>query len=225
MNLKTALRNGLVLILFGLIILSCQCCMSKRDRSIREWEKQNWKVIKAEKKTDPLWIIYTRKIPATNFLEYKIEGTIASSPKTSILAFRQDIYDLSKKRKTKKYPNYEIISEFGDSLLTYVIHKEFFPLKNTEMSVMYTFFNNGDGSTGVKWKEDWEANPVVPSKKLSRVESFRGSWLFLPKSDSVTSAVTSIHFDPKKMPLWLVEPMVFKFLKNGLRNIKELTSK
>ncbi|MFK8039080.1 MAG: hypothetical protein AB8B74_12370 [Crocinitomicaceae bacterium] len=199
--------------------------MSKRDRSIREWEKRNWKVVKVEKKTDPLWTIYTRKIASTNFLEYKIEGTIAASPKASILAFKQDIYNLTNGQKSKKYPHYEIINESGDSLLTYVIHKEPFPLKNTEMSVMYTFFTDSDGSTGVKWKEDWDANPIEPSKKVSRVKSFRGSWLFTPKTDNITSAVTSVNFDPKRMPLWLVEPMVFKFLKNGLKNIKELTSK
>ncbi|MFT5777668.1 MAG: hypothetical protein ACI837_000616 [Crocinitomicaceae bacterium] len=38
-------------------------------------------------------------------------------------------------------------------------------------------------------------------------------------------ATNSISFDPKKMPLWLVESMGFKFLKKGLEDLRETTAK
>ena len=207
------------------VLFSSLGCMSTRNTMSLEKKQQDWKLVKTDKNEEPSWIIYTRKIASTSFLAYKIEGDIKSSSKSCISSFKQDIHDLAAGSQNKKYPTYQIVDESKDSILTYVIHKEPFPLKNTEMSVRYIFFSNEDGSTGVKWKEDWEANPIQPSKKLSRVESFRGSWHFSPISDNHTAGINSVHFDPKKMPLWLVKPMVFKFLKKGLKDIRDKTSK
>jgi len=161
----------------GLLIFSFHSCVSPRDKSIREWEKHEWSVVKVEKSDNPTWTIYTRKSAGTNFIEYKIEGDIASSPKVCIASFRQDIKNQAEDLNNKKFPTYEIVDESKDSLLTYVIHKELFPFKNTEMSVRYLFFQDVESTMeGVKWKEAWEENSV-PSvhKKLSRVQTFRGS--------------------------------------------------
>jgi len=171
------------------------------------------------------WSIYSRKIKGTGFLEYKIEGNIESTPEACITAFRQDIYNQANDLKNKKYPTYEIVSESNDNLLTYLIHSEPFPLKDTEMSVKYIFFNDGEGPAGVSWHEAWDESQVQPTKKLNRVETFRGSWNFAPTSSNANRAVNSVQFDPKGMPLWLVKPMVIKFLKNGLENLREITSK
>ena len=158
------------------------------------------------------------------FLEYKIEGDIESYPKACVASFKQDLYSLANGSNIKKYPTYEIVEESKENLLTYVIHNESFPFKDTEMSVRYLFFNDEDGETGVRWHEAWKDCQVKPSKKLNRVETFRGSWNFYPSAKNSCHAVNSVQFDPKKMPLWLVEPMVFKFLKNGLENLRETTT-
>ena len=89
------------------------------------------------------------------------------------------------------------------------------------MSVRYLFFNKKDGSTAIKWNEAWNECPTKPSKKLSRVETFRGSWSFTPTSSNSCLAVNSVAFDLKGMPLWLAEPMVIKFLKGGLKNTRQ----
>jgi len=169
------------------------------------------------------WNIYSRKIRNSNFLEYKIEGNIKSSPKACVTVFRKDIYKQAKDPDNKKYPTYNIVYDSVNSLLTYVIHKEPFPLKNTEMSVRYTFIQecNDSNIQNVKWEEAWD-EAMVPalSKKFNRVETFRGAWSFTSTAGNTCSAVNSVQFNPKKMPMWLVEPMVVQFLVKGLGDLR-----
>ena len=206
--------------LFAFILMSSQNIVSKPIKD----PKQGWSIIKQDKSDKPSWIIYSRKVAGTNFLEYKIEGTVPSSPAACLASFKQDLYDQAAGKEKKKYPTYDIVEESAESILTYVIHKEPFPLKNTEMSIRYSFFKHPDGSTEVSWHEAWEACKAEPSKKLSRVQTFRGSWHFTPTEDGTCQAVNSVQFDLKKMPLWLAEPMVLKFLKGGLKDIRENTN-
>lgn len=218
-------------IILGIASLTFSSCSTHRairlrNKSIKEWSAyQLEEVKKSPEGKGEKWTIYSRKIKGTNFSEYKIEGEIDAEPKACVAAFKQDILNQSADLKNKKYPTYEIVSHSKDSLLTYVIHNEPFPLKDTEMSVMYIFFNDEDGSPGVIWHEAWDESQVQPSKKLSRVETFRGSWRFAHASDNSCQASNSVQFDPKGMPLWLVKPMVINFLKNGLEDIREVTSK
>jgi hypothetical protein len=209
-----------------LIVFGCHCCNSPRDRSIRTWEKYEWKTVRLDKGDEPAWVIETRKVRGTKLLEYKIAGDIAASPKACISAFKQDIYNLASDSQNKKYPTYEIVDSSKNSILTYVTHNEPFPFKDTEMSARYLFFQDAEGSVeGVDWKEAWEEGSVPsPSKKLSRVEVFRGSWRFSPNSSGDCKAVNSVRFDAKKMPQWLVSKMVVKFLVEGLENIRKMTT-
>ena len=101
--------------------------------------------------------------------------------------------------------------------------KEPFPFKDTEMSIRYLFFSDDAGTTGVRWHEAWKECPIQPSKKLNRVETFRGSWNFSPATKGSCLVVNTVQFNPKKMPLWLVEPMVVKFLKEGLEDLRKWT--
>lgn len=228
-NIMTGRYKLSTLWILGIVSLTLSSCSTHRairlkEKSIEEPNAYQFEEIKRSAGgEDGKWTIYSRKIKGTNFSEYKIEGAINASPKACREAFRQDILNQSTDLENKKYPTYKIVSESKDSLSTYVIHKEPFPLKNTEMSVRYIFFNNEDGSAGVRWHEAWAANQVPPSKKLSRVETFRGSWSFAPTSDNSCQAVNSVQFDPKGMPLWLVKPMVINFLKNGLENTRNET--
>ena len=205
------------------IFFSLQGCMSSRDRSIKNWEKYEWKEIKKSKNEEVSWIIYKRKIKGTNFLEYKIKGEIQASPKACITIFNEVLYNQALNHK--KFPTYQISHESKDSILTYVIHKEPFPLKNTEMSVRYLFNTHENNAASVTWNEAWEDCPNQPSKKLNRIETFRGSWHFLKTSDTTSLGVKSVNFDPKRMPKILVEPMVFKFLKDELEDIRKISSK
>lgn len=91
------------------------------------------------------------------------------------------------------------------------------------MSVMYTFSNNEESDTKVSWHEAWAESSVKPTKKLNRVETFRGSWQFL-KDSNHSRAVNIVQFDPKGMPKFLVQPMVTNFLRNGIENLRETTS-
>ncbi len=219
------------IIILGVISMTFSSCSTHRairlrNKSIKEWESFEFQEIKKSSDSDAVkWAIYSRKIKGSNFLEYKIEGNIESTPNKCITIFRQDIHNQANDLQNKKYPTYNIIYESSDSLLTYVVHNEPFPLKDTEMSVKYFFSNLEDGSAGVSWHEAWDESNVQPSKKLNRVETFRGSWSFIPSSNNSSQATNSVRFDPKNMPLWLVEPMVFNFLKNGLKDIRASTSK
>ena len=210
--------------LIGAVLLISISCNSSRNVISSEAKQNEWEIVKTQKNDSPSWIIYTRKMAGTNFLEYKIEGEIDSSAKACISSFRQDIYNQAADVENKKFPTYQIVRESKDSLSTYVIHKEPFPLRNTEMSVRYTFYDHSDGSTGVRWIEAWDECQIQPSKKLKRVETFRGLVSFAPTSGHSCRAVNSVNFDPKGMPLWLVEPMVFKFLRNGLEDLREVTT-
>lgn len=214
------------LVIATLILSSCSThrAIRLRNKSIREWSAYQMEEIKRSSEGEE-WIISSRKIKGTNFSEYQIEGVIEASPKACVAAFRQDILNQAADLENKKYPTYEIVSESKDSLLTYVIHKEPFPLKDTEMSVRYIFANDEDQNAGVKWHEAWDESQVPLSKKLKRVETFRGSWDFTATSDSSCLATNSVQFDPKGMPTWLVKPMVVKFLKKGLETIRTATSK
>lgn len=236
------MRNGIIhqynlsvlcvyTIILGVASLTFSSCSTHRairlrNKSIKEWSAYRFEEIKKSPDSEgEKWTIYSRKIKGTNFSEFKIEGDIEASPKTCVAIFRQDIQNQAADLKNKKYPTYEIVSESKDSLLTYVIHNEPFPLKDTEMSVKYIFFNDEDGTTGVTWNEAWNESQVQLSKKFNRVETFRGSWSFVPNSGNSCQATNSVQFDPKGMPLWLVKPMVVKFLKNGLKSIREAKSK
>lgn len=225
MKSKSKLPYYLYSILLLLILFNFQSCASSKESGIKTKSTEEWTIAKTDKGEDSSWVIYTRKIHGTNFLEYKIEGDVKSTSKACISSFKEDIHKQAIDLKNKKYPTYEIVEESRDSLLTYVIHNEPFPLKNTEMSIMYIFYNNKDGSTGVTWHEAWDESQVQLTKKLNRVEIFRGSWSFIPTSDNSCQAANSVQFDPKGMPLWLVNPMVMKFLKNGLKSIRETSSK
>lgn len=218
-------------IILGIASLTFSSCSTHRairlrNKSIKEWSAYQFEEIKKSPDSEgEKWTIYSRKIKGTNFSEFKIEGNIEASPKTCVVIFRQDIQNQAADLKNKKYPTYDIVSESKDSLLTYVIHNEPFPLKDTEMSVRYIFFNDEDGSAGVTWHEAWNESQVQLSKKFSRVKTFRGSWSFTPVSSNSCYASNSVQFDPKGIPLWLVKPMVIKFLKNGLESIREARSK
>lgn len=212
----------------SITFLSCSAHRATRlkNKSMKESSAYELKEVKKSPDSEgEKWTIYSRKIEGTNFYEYKIEGAIAASAEAGIAAFRQDILDQAAMVVNKKYPTYEIVSESQDSHFVYIIHHEPFPLKDTEMSIRYDFFNNEDGTTGVTWHEAWDESQVPPSKKLSRVETFRGSWNFAPTSDNSCQAINSVQFDPKGMPMWLVKPMIMKFLKNGLKDIREATSR
>jgi hypothetical protein len=218
-------------IILGIASLTFSSCSTHRgirlrNKSIKEWMTYQWgEIEKSPNSEDEKWTIYSRKIKGTSFLEYMIVGDIEASPTACIAAFRHDILNQAADLANKKYPTYEIVSESKDSLLRYVIHNEPFPLKDTEMSVKYIFFNDEDGSTSVTWHEAWDESQVQISKKLNRVETFRGSWNFALTSDNSWQGANSVQFDPKGMPMWLVKPMVMKFLKNGLEDIKGATSK
>lgn len=223
-NVKEQLKKAIRFFIFGAILCSTMSCNSYRNLISLEEKNQGWKIVKVDKKDEPTWIIYSRKLVGTRFLEYKIVGDIKSSPANCVASFKQEIHNQADDLKNKKYPTYEIVDESKDSLLTYVIHNEPFPLKDTEMCVRYIFFSNDDGSKGVSWKEAWDECPVQPSRKLNRVDTFRGSWHFQPSSSNYNQAVNSVQFDLKGMPLWLAPPMVIKFLKKGLENIRDTTS-
>lgn len=187
-------------------------------------ENEGWTLVKVEKSDNPSWKAYSLKLTGTNFIEYKIEGDVASTTESCFTWFKQDIHELADGSKNKKYPTYEIVHESGDSLLTYVIHNEPYPLKDTEMSVRYVYFNHDSGAKSVKWHEAWDERFIEPSKKLNRVETFRGSWTFSPTTTGSTLAVTTVQFDPKNMPRFLVEPMVIKFLRGGLEDMRKRNS-
>ena len=47
-------------------------CSSSQNISSSSEENYDWEIVKTDKNDSPSWIIYTRKIASTNFLEYKI---------------------------------------------------------------------------------------------------------------------------------------------------------
>ncbi len=211
----------------GVVFLACASCTTNRairlkNKSIKEWSAFQWQEEKRSKDTGHArWIIHSRKIKGTPLFEYKIEGAIAASPTACLSAFRQDIMDQSVDPDNKQYPTYAIVRASTDSLLTYLVHHEPFPFKNTEMSSMHVFSDNEDGGTGVVWQEAWDQIQIKPSNKLSRVETFRGSWRFDRAEIRFSWAVNTLQFDPKGMPRWLVRPMVIKLLKTGLEDIRK----
>jgi hypothetical protein len=210
---------------FALSSCSTQRAIRLRNKSIKEWSAYQWGEVKKSSDNDAKeWSVYSRKVKGTTSLEYKIEGNINSTPEACLAAFKQDLHQQADGSMEKKYPIYDIKEESEKGLLTYVVHNEPFIFKDTEMSVRYLFFNQEDGSTEVKWREAWEDCPIQASKKLNRIESFRGSWNFTPLVNNSSQGVKTVQFDPKKMPRWLFEPMVLKFLKDGLKEIAEIAS-
>jgi hypothetical protein len=226
-NITDIVKCAGIILLVPIVLTGCSTHRVDRlkNKSYKEWKSFEWKEVKrSPNRQADQWTIYSRKLNGTDLLEYKIESNIKCSPTTCVASFKQDLYNLAKSSNIKKYPTYEIVEEGKDSLLTYVIHNEPFPFKDTEMSIRYTFFSDKDGSTGVKWNEAWDEYSVKASKKLSRVETFRGSWYFFPTSNNSCKTVKSVQFNLGGMPLWLAEPMVIKFLREGLEDIKEMTA-
>lgn len=222
MNLVKSFKNIKALgVLAGLLFASTLPGVSINISDSKN-DVPNWKVIKVDNKVNPTWTIYMRRIAGTDFYEYKIEGDVEASPNECIASFRQGLYDEAS--DYKKFPTYEMVEDTEESILTYVIHNEPFFLKDTEMSLRYTFLNSKDGSTGASWTEAWDECSIQPSKKLNRIETFRGSWSFTPISDKTTKSEYKVQFELKGMPLWLGEPMVIKILKEGLENIRMKTA-
>ena len=217
---------GVYTIILGVASMTFSSCSTHRairirNKSIKEWSAFRFEEIKKSPDGEVAkWIIYSRKIEGTSFLEYKIEGNIESTSKACVSAFRQDIHNQANDLKNEKYPTYGIVYESTDSLLVYLIHKEPFPFKNTEMSLRYLFFQSTESNTEeVKWEEAWDESSPSMSKKFNRVQTFRGSWNFTSITHDASLAVYSVQFDPKKMPMWLAEPMVNNLLIDGLENM------
>lgn len=195
------------------LVLGCSILLITSCRSSKE--TSDWRIVKSYGQSEDDWVISARSVAGTSMLEYKIEGEVPETPLNAIDDFRQEIIDLASEEQ-KKYPVYDLLVESDDKLVTYVIHNEPFIFKDTEMAVGYVFYDDEVGHAGVKWKEAWSVCPTPESKKLKRVEIFRGSWEFSPASDSSSHALNSVQFDPKNVPMWLAEPMVLKFLINGM---------
>lgn len=196
------------------MFLSIMSCSSSRIAKQSEVDEQGWKTIKADKTEEAAWIIYRRNKKGGNFYEYKIEGLVEASPERCIASYKQDIYDRSngiKKVGDYKYSTYNIVSETSDAVYIYAIHNEPFPLKDTEMNLKFIFDSGIKGNTGVKWHEAWDEFPVVPSRKLNRVETFRGSWRFTSTDDKLYKASNTVQFVLKGQPIWFAQPMVNKF--------------
>lgn len=209
-------KRVLFMLPMALMVLVILSCGPTRRQSIKAWEKHEWKKVKASKNTGRQWKIYRRKVRNTAFWEYKIVGEISCSPKQGVERFRKDIKRLANGADPKKYPSYQVLQESKDSLLTYVIHNEPFPFKDTEMSVRYVFHVRDEKDTAVEWTESW-SDCDEPHKKLKRVEMFRGSLRLSSRNGSQTQMVQTMQFDPKGMPMWLVNPTVIKFLKKELK--------
>jgi len=225
-NKASIVKYVCIVLLASSVLNSCSTYRINRlkNKSIKEWKAYQWNERKrSTDKQGAEWIIHSRKVEGTNLLEYKIEGEIASTPEACVAGFWQHIHHQTD--DNNKFPTYDIMDESDSSFLTYVIHNEPFPFKDTEMSVRYLFSNYKECDREVRWNEAWDENSIPPSKKLNRVETFRGSWNFSEVSENHTKAVNIVQFDPKKMPKWLVNPMVTKFLKKGFENIEQTTSK
>ena len=207
MSKLTNLIPWLVALCFSLQVTGC--------RSTKE--TSDWRIVKSSKQSENDWVISARSVAGTSMLEYKIEGEVPETPLNAIDGFRQEIIDLATEdQEQQEYPVYDLLVESEDKLVTYVIHNEPFIFKDTEMAVGYVFYDDEVGHAGVTWREAWSVCPTPESKKLKRVEIFRGSWEFSPASDSTSHALNSVQFDPKNVPMWLAEPMVLKFLINGM---------
>ena len=210
--------NTCLLALTVSLLASCSGYKTIESSSIAN---DNWTLIKAQKDNDRSFEILARKLEGTNLYEYKIEGHIKSSSEACLSSFKSEIQKLANGAEPKKYPIYKIIYHSKDSLLTYVVHNEPFPLRDTEMSVRYIDYTGKNGQKGVMWTEAWDENVPQPTKKLNRIDTFRGSWSFTPTENNSTYAINTVQFDPKRMPRWLVEPMVTKFLKKELEVIRQ----
>ena len=230
---KNSRATNIVLyaIMFIFLVPMLNSCSTYRinrlkDKSYKEWKSHQWAAIKSSPENGlAKWTISSREVKGTNLFEYKIEGAIASSPTACVSAFRNNLHDHADGHSSKKYPVYDILHESKDSLLTYVVHNEPFPFRDTEMKVQYVFINNKNGNTAVQWNEAWGDSSGPTPKKLNRVETFRGSWQFSIVSQDESKAVNIVQFDPKGMPKWLVNTMVTKFFRNGLDDIRSTTSK
>ncbi|MCF8451068.1 MAG: hypothetical protein K9G49_14440 [Taibaiella sp.] len=224
MKQKKNLKKLRLLGFIGSMALSIVSCSSSRIANQTDVDQQGWKVVKADKSENPTWVIFRRNEEGSSFYEYKIEGLVEASPENCIASFKQDLYDLSNGVKVDadyKYPTYKILSESSDTIVVYAIHKEPFPLKNTEMCIKYTFDYVKNGNARVQWQEAWADFPLEPSKKLNRIDTFRGSWTFTSTESDVYKASNTVQFDLKAAPIWFAQPMVNKFLVKGYKNFKE----
>lgn len=227
MKQKKNLKKIRLLEFIGPMALSIVSCSSSRISNQSDVDQQEWKVVKSDKSSDPTWVIFRRNEERSNFYEYKIEGLVEASPEKCISLFKQDLYDLSngiQREGEYKYLTYQIVEESSKTLSVYAIHKEPFPLKNTEMSIKYTFDYEKNGNARVQWHEAWADFPVEPSKKLNRIDAFRGSWTFTPTESDVYKVTNTLQFDLKGAPIWFAQPMVNKFLVKGYKNFKENAS-
>jgi len=214
MKVKKFFAVSFVLLSATLIFTSCGTSSNAEFSSNGEWEEE-----KAEKSETPSWTIYSRQIPETNFWEFKIEGSVEASPVACVSSVKANLYAEAKNKK--KFPTYDFVQDSKDSIQTYVIHNEPFPLKDTEMSVLYEFDESQANRAAVKWREAWEKCDIESTKKLNRVEVFRGTWEFEEEIVGTSSAINTVQFDLKGMPMSLAKPMVQKFLINGLKDLKK----
>jgi len=210
--------------LFAAIILlilafSIGCSPQKK---LSTTEKNSWQIVKQDKDKKKGWKLFSRIANGSDFLEFKVEGNIESSPTACIGAVKEKLVNNAK--YTDDGLPIEILSETENELLTYSISKMPFLFKNREMCERYVFFKDESGAEGVQWKEAWEECPVPASKKLIRMPIIRGSWTFSPSEANHCQAVYTVQFDPGgKIPAGMVNKMAGNFLIEELESIRELS--
>ena len=217
---KTIKMIGII----GLIAIANVACKSSKRTIQSGPDNHGWSIVKTDSADNPAWTIYMRNEQGSSFYEYKIEGNIDASPEVCITSFKSDLYNLANgitKEEDYKYTTYTILNESSDTMVVYAIHKEPFPLKNTEMNIRYVFYEDTSGNAGVTWKEAWSDFPIASNKKLNRVDMFRGSWQFEVSTDNSFKAVNVVQFNLEGQPIWFAQPMVIKFLRKGFNDFKE----
>lgn len=207
------------IIVFLIFVVFLSSCGSKRI-IFSDNEGIDWVLVDSKIEKEEHWKIYYRELDEKHNYEYMFESSLSLSPKICLELFRESLLDVSSNNPKNKDLKSSILINTDKEILVYSIKDEPFIFKDTEMCVSYEFNDNLGLDGLIRWKENWNKCNVVPSKKLKRVMEFRGSWRFTQIGTDHSKVRLKVSFDTQGMPMFLVRPMVKKYMIESFKIFK-----
>lgn len=204
------------------LLLSDQSCVSARDKSVREWEKYEWRMINGKKTNSLGGIAYSRKVKGSEFKEFKVVGEIEVTPERAVQVLREK-NENSEKYLDEKTGYINVLHSTEDELLTYSVYRLPFPFRDRAMCERFLLFEDKEkGIHKIAWKQEWDHAPM-PEKGVIRMPVARGSWEFVPIGSGRSRATYTVYVDPGgNMPAAMFNRIVAKGLPEELRGIEEI---
>ncbi|OUS26874.1 hypothetical protein A9Q99_16805 [Gammaproteobacteria bacterium 45_16_T64] len=163
---------------------------------------------------------YTRAFAGSDFREFKVETTIATTV-DALIKMQRDVKNHTQWIDSVKTA--ELIKEDADNYYTHTVANAPWPVKNRDSAVRNTI-SRTDGDATIDFQSD---NSLAAVKKgCERVGAVTGSWQFNAVDDKNVAVIYSAHIEPGgKIPAVLANKFSidqpFNTIKSLVKHVKK----